>query len=443
MEKSTIALIIMVVTIALYAWDKLPMYVTSILAALAMALTGCIPYASALAGFSNTATLMVIALCIIGEAFFTTGLATQVGHVFLSIKSMDEKKFIILAFLAGSIISALLNGLIVIAIFLPVIDSLAARTNGKISRKNTYLPVGLGALFGGNLSAIGSSSMINASAQLGTSYFGRTFNLFEPFMIGLPGVIITLIIFIITGTKLQKKFFDFDDAAASEHTEIPHPMHPLSKSVAEKDMAMAANDTNTKMTWKMWTVLLVLVGCIVAFACNLHFGVFSFVGAFILIVLNCIDAKHALKSVSWDTVFVVAGTLGFAEGVRASGAGQVIADTMLKVCGPLSNSPFAMCVVLLFLGTVISNFMSNNATVAILVPISLLLAQGFGVTPVPFVLACAVGANLSCMTPICTATITMTASCGYRFKDFFRYGGIFNLLSFIGTAVALKLVYFM
>lgn len=426
MEHSTIALIILLITTILYALEKPPIAVTSILAAIAMAFTGCIGMEDALKGFANTATLMIIGLCIVGESFFTTGLTNKVGEFFMKKTNMSEKTFIILFFIIGALTSALLNGLIVIAIFMPLIDSLAASTDGRISRKNCYLPLGISALFGGNLSAIGSTSMINASAQLGNSYFGRPLMLFEPFLIGLPGVLISLILLAVTGTELQKLFFDFKESVSVGYNS---------------DTANTAAKT-TNMTPRMWIVLLTLVGCIIAFIFGMDYGLISMLAACLLICFHCIDLDRAMSCVSWSTVLVVVGTLGISGGIGASGAGQLIADTFLKVCGPISNSPFAICVVFLFLATILSNFMSNNATVGILLPVALATAQVLQADPVAYTLAIGVGANISCMTPICTSTITMTAICGYRFKDYIRYGGIFNILAFIGTAAMLKIVYF-
>lgn len=426
MEHSTIALIILLITTILYALEKPPIAVTSILAAIAMALTGCIGMGDALKGFSNTATLMIIGLCIVGEAFFTTGLTHKIGEFFLKQTNMSERTFIVLIFIIGAATSALLNGLIVIAIFMPLIDSLSASTDGRITRKNCYLPMGISALFGGNLSAIGSTSMINASAQLGNSYFGRPLTLFEPFLIGLPGVLISLVILVITGTKLQKALFDFKESVSTGYS--PESIDDMAKT--------------TSMTPKMWIVLLTLVACIVAFIFGMDYGLISMLAACLLICFHCIDLERAMNCVSWATVFVVVGTLGISSGIGASGAGQLIADTFLSICGPISDSPFAICVVFLFLATVLSNFMSNNATVGILLPVALATTQVLQANPVAFTLAIGVGANISCMTPICTSTITMTAICGYRFKDYVRYGGIFNILAFIGTAAMLKLVYF-
>ena len=157
---------------------------------------------------------------------------------------------------------------------------------------------------------------------------------------------------------------------------------------------------------------------------------------------GCIDLKHAYRSVSWDVVFLVVGSLGIAKGLAVSGASTLIADATLKLFSFISSSPCGMCIVILLLSTVLSNFMSNGATVSIVVPIALSIASALGTPGTPFVLAGAIGANISVATPISVTQITMSCSVGYRFHDLLKMGGFINLLNFLATALALVLVYY-
>lgn len=419
--SSTIALIIMVITIVLYATEKIPLAVTALLSMLAMAYTGCISYSEAFSGFSNTATLMIVGAGIISEAVFTTGLADRIGQFIMSMDRLTEKRFVLAAVVISALLSAVINAMIVMALFMPIISAISDKTEGRITRKNTYLPIAIAAVFGGNLAVIGSSSMLNASAMLGQSYYGRPLDFFQPLPLALPGVAVCFIMFGLTGCRLQKKIFDFP---VTREAVLPENKKPEESPV-----------------WKQVFVVVDLAVCIIAFIMGGNFGAVALTGGCLAIVSGCIKMDEAIRGVNWNTVLILVGTLGFAKGVESSGAGQVIADVMLDVCGPLGRSPYAMCVVMLVLGTVISNFMSNNATVGILVPVALSLCTVMEIDPANYVLACAIGANLSVMTPICTATITMTAAAGYRFKDYVRFGGLFNVLALIATALVMRLCF--
>ena len=56
-------------------------------------------------------------------------------------------------------------------------------------------------------------------------------------------------------------------------------------------------------------------------------------------------------------------------------------------------------------------------------------------------IACAVGANLAMATPVATTTITMVQVVGYRFKDYFRAGGLVGLISVVTAWLSIVLIY--
>ncbi len=63
-----------------------------------------------------------------------------------------------------------------------------------------------------------------------------------------------------------------------------------------------------------------------------------------------------------------------------------------------------------------------------LAAIAIPMAIDYQINPIPIAIACAVGANLAMATPVATTTITMVQVAGYRFKDYFRVGGLVGLI---------------
>lgn len=425
MAASSIALIILGITVVLFFTEKIPLALTAMLAAIAMGIFGVIGWEDVFSGMSNSIIMFLIGCGIVGAAFFSTGLADRIGEAIMKMGDrLSLKLLILLLFIIGVLTSAVFNGVMIVAILFPIIDSIAQSSNGRITRKQLYLPTAVSTVFGSNLTIIGSTSMMLAVGLLEESSYGYTLSFFEPFLIGLPGVLAAFLIYASFGIKMQDKVFNF-------------PEHAL-----ELDIVKEETDSSKGLTFHQWMTIIVTVLCILSIAFGFNYGAAGFIAAAALILCGCIDFEHAFKSVSWSVVFLVVGSLGIAKGLSASGASAIIADVTLKIFAFAANSPALMCMVVLFMATLLSNFMSNGATVSVVVPIALSIAETLGTSGIPFVLACGIGANISVATPICVTQITMSCAAGYRFHDLLKMGGFLNLVAYIVTAAALWAVYF-
>ena len=421
MELSTVALIILASALVLYCIPAVPLAVTTILAMLAMAATGVISFADAYSGFSNSAIFLMAGMMVIGRAWFTTGLAARISRILYKFVGSNEKLLIAVILIIASFISVFLNGSLTVAILMPVIDSLVVRSGGRISRKQTYFPLGVASVLGNNLTTISATSMVTAGALLSESGF-RQLGLFEPTAVNLPALLIVIGFYIFLGHDLQSRWFDFE--------EIP----PSQEQITDPEQ-------NNIPVFKTWFTLAVTLGVVVLLVCGADSGFAALAGACALILTRCITEKEAFSSISWSVIIIAAGAIGFSKGMDSSGAGEIIANTVINLFGGLS-SPFVICIVLFIIGSLLSNFMSDNASVAILIPITLGVAQGMNCDATPLVLSAASGIKVALATPISVTPMTMIGVPGYRFKDYLRMGGLVNLISLAVTSVSIYLIYF-
>lgn len=93
MASSTIAMIILVAVIILFATELIPLPVTAVSACLAMGIFGVIPYNTAFAGFGNDVVVLVVGAIIIGESLFETGAARAIGEGLIKILGTNEGTF--------------------------------------------------------------------------------------------------------------------------------------------------------------------------------------------------------------------------------------------------------------------------------------------------------------------------------------------------------------
>ncbi len=131
-----------------------------------------------LAGFANPALVTVLALLILGEGLNRTGALDQVAVVVHTLSKGRPAVAIILSLVTVAAISALLNNIPVVVIFIPIMQALATRAQAPASRY--MMPLSFAAILGGMTTLIGSSTNLLVSSALiemgeeGFSFFSFT-----------------------------------------------------------------------------------------------------------------------------------------------------------------------------------------------------------------------------------------------------------------------------
>ncbi len=146
------------------------------------------------------------------------------------------------------------------------------------------------------------------------------------------------------------------------------------------------------------------------------------VGALALIVTGVISEKDALLSIDLEDDLLIRGTLSLAAALEATGAGELIADKVIGMLGD-NPSPYILTFVIFMLCCIMTNFMSNTATTALMAPIGVSIAQGMGADPSAVLMACVIGGSCAFATPIGMPANTMVVTAGgYTFKDYAKAG---------------------
>ena len=151
MASSTIAIIITAITMVLFFSNKFAMSVVSCLAALAMGIL--IPemkLSQIYSGFGGSTVVMVAGMCIVGDALFQTGVAQKLGAKIASTPfARNERVFIVTVVTICTVMSAFLSNSGCIAMWMPIIASIAAGSSGKIRSKMVIFPAGIACIIGG------------------------------------------------------------------------------------------------------------------------------------------------------------------------------------------------------------------------------------------------------------------------------------------------------
>lgn len=412
MTDSTIALIIVFIVLILYATEILPIFVTSILAVAAFIFTGILTPTQAFSGFSNVATLLAAAAMILGVALGETGATEMISRKLSGMANLDKRLFYSLLYGVSALLSACLSSFGIIIIMMTVVDSIILESKYRFNKKESYMPIAIGASIGGAISLSGSSSVLAACAAYNQYVGYEAIGYFTPAILAVPACVGGLLFYLTIGTRLCEKWFDFEET-------------PMQLRVPED-----SRKTGTRTTRDRYISMATFGVCAVCWALtDINLALTGMLGVCVLVVLKVIRIDEVLKKVNWSTLVILACTLGFASGVHESGADAVISDFVLAHSGPLADSPPGMFVIVLFLTVVLTNIMSNTGAAAILAPIAITLANAAGGDARLWCIAIGVGANCAIATPIGCANMTVLLPAGYRFKDFFRVGTCVCIMS--------------
>ena len=147
----------------------------------------------------------------------------------------------------------------------------------------------------------------------------------------------------------------------------------------------------------------------------------SLLGALALVVLGILSPNEAKDAIDFDVIVVIGAAFGLAAAVESSLLGQSAADLVAAAFGRFGAQGAMAGIILSTIA--LSSLITNNAAAALVLPIALTTAAGFGVEPRAAAVAVALSASASFMTPIAYQTNLMVyGPGGYHFGDYARLG---------------------
>ncbi|HHJ06723.1 MAG TPA: SLC13 family permease [Anaerolineae bacterium] len=140
-----------------------------------------------------------------------------------------------------------------------------------------------------------------------------------------------------------------------------------------------------------------------------------------LILSGCITLDRAYQSIDWRTVIVIGGMFPLAMALEKTGAAQLIAQWMIGLTPSIGSS--GALLLLYFFTALVTQVVSNSVTAALIVPIAVSLATAQNMSPQPFVIAVAIAATASYLTPITNADNLLIRRAGqYTMRDYLING---------------------
>ena len=134
----------------------------------------------------------------------------------------------------------------------------------------------------------------------------------------------------------------------------------------------------------------------------------------LLFVLNLINWRMVEEHVNWSIILMYGGAICLGEVMSQSGAALWLARHAFEG----TASPIIFLLLVAILSTVLTNFMSNSAVIAVLLPPALSMSDTYGISPSMVAMTVILTSNFAFMLPIGTPA---SASC--LFITFHQYRG--------------------
>ena len=409
--KAYITLGILFVAAVMFFTEVVPLPITALLVPVALSLTNVISSKVAFSYFGDPTVVLFMAMFIVGEATFITGFADKVGGLAVRLSKGNPIKLLVYAMAAVGLLSTVLSNTGTTVVAVPMILGMCMKA--KLAPGKVLMPVAFAASLGGTVTLVGTppNGIINSMlSQTGQTPFG----FFEFGLIGIPLLAAGLLYYGLIGHRFLPEGRQIDDAVLAEEAQ------PRREN-------------------KMWHAMAVFAFVVFMMASELvPLTTAAMLGACMMVITGCMTMREAFRSVDWTTIFLFAGMLSMSAAMDKSGAAAIVADAVVSTV----SDPWLLMFVCCALTAVITNFMSNTATAALMAPLALPIALGSGISPLPIAMGIAMSASACFLTPIATPPNTIVLGPGrYTFLDYLKAGWPLQIITLIMCWLLIPLIW--
>ena len=409
--KAYITLGILFVAAIMFFTEVVPLPVTALLVPIALSLTHVITSKVAFSYFGNPTVVLFMAMFIVGEATFITGFADKVGALAVRLSKGNPIKLLVYAMAAVGLLSTVLSNTGTTVVAVPMVMGMCLKA--KLAPGKVLMPVAFAASLGGTVSLVGTppNGIINSMlAQTGQTPFG----FFEFGLIGVPLLAAGLIYYALIGHRFLPDRQPVDDDVVTEGAQH-------------------------RRENKMWHAMIIFAFVVFMMASELMpLTTAAMLGACLTIITGCMTMREAFRSVDWTTIFLFAGMLSMSAAMDKSGAAAIVANAVVSMV----HDPWMLMLVCCALTALITNFMSNTATAALMAPLALPIAMGSGISPLPIAMGIAMSASCCFLTPIATPPNTIVLGPGrYSFMDYVKAGWLLQVISLLMCWLLIPLIW--
>jgi di/tricarboxylate transporter len=161
-------------------------------------------------------------------------------------------------------------------------------------------------------------------------------------------------------------------------------------------------------------------------------------GVAAMVILKLIDPQEIYDSINWEVIFLLAGLIPLGVAIEQTGTAKFIANQILNIAGFLPD--IIVLAIFYYMTTLLTDIISNNATVVLMIPVAINAADQIGANPFAFVLAVTFAASASFASPVGYQTNLMVyGPGGYKFRDYVLVGAPLEIIMTVIVPIAISI----
>lgn len=414
-----IALFMMV----MFIWNKFPFGVITMTCCVLLVLTGVMDIPAAFSGFSNKIVILIAPILALSSALAKTGLVARVSNAMSTMKGKHGTLLLLSIYIAGAIFVQFIPSTAALAIMIVFLSTLGS--SGEITTYRILLPL-LGVMCAWKFRipiGLGATTFatINAMYEGITPNPAHALTMLDPLKFSIiPMVVLTL--FCLFFWRLMPK------GETVEKSEMKETKKAVTLTRKQEIIVYAVFVVvMLMMILNRWTKDLMYLA--------------PALGVLVLLYTGVLKVPEAVKSMTSDMIWMIAGVLAVADALGKSGAGDLIGKTILNVIG---ENPSSFFVMLVFAAATIimTTFISNMATQTVLIPIAASVALAGGWDPRGIVLIVGIANMFAIGFPSGSGEAAVAfAAGGYNPMKVLRFTIPYILLAVLSCAISGHLMY--
>lgn len=233
MADSTISFLVLGAVVVLFVWNRLPVEIVALGAALTLWATGVLQLEQALAGFGDPTVILIASLFVVSEGLDATGVTTWAGRQMIARAGSDQTRLLVLMMLLVAVLTALISVNGAVAALLPMVVLVAVRLDRAPSR--LVMPLAFAAHAGSMLALTGTPVNVIVSDAL-VDAGGRRLGYLEFAWVGVPLLIGVIVMAVVLGPRLLPE---------RRARSIPPDLSEHARTLVDQYLLDSAGDADT------------------------------------------------------------------------------------------------------------------------------------------------------------------------------------------------------